>query len=101
VLDAALQAVSERDRRVTTAQLNKLLRESVAKHPPASKPGKWLKFYYATQADTSPPTFIFFCNDPQQIHFSYRRYLENELREVFGFQGTPIRMSFRGREDDR
>jgi GTP-binding protein len=101
VLDAALLAVGERSRRVTTAQLNKLLRDSVAKHPPASKPGKWLKFYYATQADTSPPTFIFFCNDPQQVHFSYRRYLENELREAFGFSGTPIRMSFRGREEDK
>lgn len=100
VLETALQVVEERNRRVTTAQLNKLLREAVAKHPPASKPGKWLKFYYATQVDVAPPTFVFFVNEPTQIHFSYRRYLENQLRETFGFTGTPIRMSFRGREED-
>ena len=70
-------------------------------HPPPSKPGKWVKFYYATQADIAPPTFVFFCSDPVQIHFSYRRYLENQIREVFGFVGTPIRMSFRGRDEGR
>jgi GTP-binding protein len=100
VLETALQVVEERDRRVTTAQINKLLREAVAKHPPASKPGKWLKFFYATQVDVAPPTFVFFVNDPTQLHFSYRRYLENQLRNTFGFTGTPIRMSFRGREED-
>jgi GTP-binding protein len=99
VLETALQVVEERNRRVTTAQLNKLLREAVAKHPPASKPGKWLKFYYATQVDVAPPTFVFFVNDPTQIHFSYRRFLENRLRDSFGFTGTPIRLSFRGREE--
>jgi GTPase len=100
VLETALQVVEERNRRITTAQLNKILREAVSKHPPSSKPGKWLKFYYATQVDVAPPTFVFFVNDPTQIHFSYRRYLENQLRETFGFTGTPIRMSFRGREED-
>jgi GTP-binding protein len=58
-----------------------------------------LKFYYATQVDVAPPTFVFFCNDPKQIHFSYRRYLENEIRDKFHFTGTPIRLSFRSRED--
>jgi GTP-binding protein len=99
VLEMALTTVDERARRIPTAALNKMLKEAVAKHPPASKPGKWLKFYYATQADVSPPTFIFFCNDPAQVHFSYRRFLENQLREQFGFTGNPIRMSFRGREE--
>jgi GTPase len=101
VLETALLVVTEGQKRVSTAALNKVLREAVASHPPASKPGKWLKFYYATQADTAPPTFVFFCNDPVQVHFSYRRYLENKLREEFGFMGTPLRLSFRGREDDR
>lgn len=101
VLETALSVVAERQKRVSTGALNKVLREAVAAHPPASKPGKWLKFYYATQADTAPPTFVFFCNDPKQIHFSYRRYLENQLRDEFGFNGTPLRLSFRGREDDR
>ena len=96
-----LQVVAERQKRVPTAALNKVMREAVAAHPPPSKPGKWLKFYYATQADVAPPTFVFFCNDPVQVHFSYRRYLENRLREEFGFLGTPIRLSFRGREEGR
>lgn len=99
VLETAFHVVEERQKRVSTSTLNKFLREAVGKHPPPSKPGKWIKFFYATQVDVSPPTFVFFCNDPASIHFSYRRYLENELREVGGFMGTPIRMSFRGREE--
>lgn len=101
VLDTALAVVAERHRRVPTAALNKMLKDAVAAHPPPSKPGKWLKFYYATQADVSPPTFILFVNDPAQIHFSYKRFLENKLRDAFGFTGTAIRMSFRGREEGR
>jgi GTP-binding protein len=101
VLDAALAVVAERHKRISTAALNNMLKEAVAAHPPPSKPGKWLKFFYATQADVSPPTIIIFVNDPAQIHFSYRRYLENKLRETFGFMGTAIRLSFRGREEGR
>ncbi|MCC7023604.1 MAG: ribosome biogenesis GTPase Der [Thermomicrobiales bacterium] len=101
VVDTALGVVAERHKRVPTAALNKLIKEAVAAHPPPSKPGKWLKFYYATQADVSPPTFILFVNDPAQIHFSYRRYLENTLREAFGFTGSAIRLSFRGRDEGR
>jgi len=101
VLDAAMAVVAERNKRVPTAALNNMLKEAVAAHPPPSKPGKWLKFYYATQADVSPPTFIIFVNDPTQIHFSYKRFLENQLRDAFGFTGTAIRMSFRGRDDAR
>ncbi len=99
VLETALLVMEERERRISTSALNKLLRDAVASHPPASRPGKWLKFYYATQVDVAPPTFVFFCNDPKQIHFSYRRYLENEIRDKFHFTGTPIRLSFRSRED--
>jgi GTP-binding protein len=101
VLDTALAVVAERHKRVPTAALNKLIKEAVAAHPPPSKPGKWLKFFYATQADVSPPTFILFVNDPAQIHFSYRRYLENTLRDAFGFTGSAIRLSFRGRDEGR
>jgi len=100
VLEMALLVETERRKRVSTSALNKLLREAVAAHAPASKPGKWLKFYYATQADVSPPTFVFFCNDPQNVHFSYKRYLENQIRDQFGFVGNPVRMTFRGREED-
>jgi GTPase len=100
VLEMALLVEAERRKRISTSALNKLLREAVAAHAPASKPGKWLKFYYATQADVSPPTFVFFCNDPQIVHFSYKRYLENQIRDQFGFVGNPVRMAFRGREED-
>jgi GTPase len=100
VLEMALLVETERRKRVSTSALNKLLRDAVARHQPASKPGKWLKFYYATQADVSPPTFVFFCNDPQNVHFSYKRYLENQIRDQFGFVGNPVRMAFRGREED-
>ena len=100
VLEMALLVEAERRKRISTSAINKLMRDSVAKHPPPSKPGKWLKFYYATQADVSPPTFVFFCNDPKSVHFSYQRYLENQIREQFGFVGNPVRMTFRGREED-
>jgi GTPase len=99
VLEMALTVLKEREKRVSTAALNKMLKDAVLKHQPPSRPGKWLKFFYATQADVSPPTFIIFCNDPKQIHFSYRRYIENELREAFGFEGTPLRISFRSRHE--
>lgn len=98
-LELALDVVDERNRRVSTAALNRLLKDAVAKHPPPSKPGKWVRFFYATQADVAPPTFVFFCNEPKMIHFSYRRYIENELREAFGFAGTPLRISFRSRHE--
>lgn len=101
VIEKALEVLEQREKRVSTSALNKLLREAVDKHQPPSRPGKWVKFFYATQADTAPPTFIIFCNDPKQIHFTYRRYLENELREAFGFEGTPLRISFRRRHEER
>lgn len=99
VLETAMEVVRERYRRVSTAALNKVLKEAVAKHPPPSKPGKWVRFFYATQADVAPPTFVFFSNEPKMIHFSYRRYIENEMREAFGFAGTPLRISFRSRHE--
>jgi GTP-binding protein len=99
VVDLALEVVTERKKRIPTAALNKMLREAVANHPPSSKSGKPIKFFYGTQVDIEPPTFVFFCTDPKAIHFSYRRYIENQLRDRFAFTGTPIRISFRGRDD--
>jgi GTP-binding protein len=98
VLPLALKVAKERTKRVSTAQLNKLVKEAVQAHPPASKPGKWVKFYYATQADIKPPTFVFFVNDAEAVHFSYKRYLENQLRGAFGFEGTPVKLVFRTRQ---
>ena len=100
VLDLALEIQGERRKRVPTAALNNIVRQAVAAHR-VSVHGRALKVYYATQAETAPPTFVFFVNDPTLIHFSYRRYLENQLRQAFGFSGTAIRLVFRGRSEER
>ncbi len=97
VLPTALRVQDARMIRIATAELNRILQEAVARHAPPSKAGKRLKFYYATQARVDPPTFVFFVNDPRLVHFSYERYLENRLREHYGFLGTPLRLSFRKR----
>lgn len=97
VLPTALRVQEERLVRIPTAELNRILQEAVARHAPPSKAGKRLKFYYATQAAVDPPTFVFFVNDSRLVHFSYERYLENRLREHYGFLGTPLRLSFRKR----
>jgi GTP-binding protein len=85
-------------RRVPTAALNELLREAVALNPPPSAKGRRLKIYYAVQVGVKPPKIVFFMNDPEIMHFSYARYLENKLREGFGFAGTPISLLWRKRE---
>jgi GTPase len=97
IIETALHVYGERQKRITTGELNRLLREAVMKHPPPARPSSWLKFYYATQIDVAPPRFVFFCNDPKNVHFSYKRYLENEIRDRFTFDGTPIVLHFRGR----
>lgn len=96
-LDVALRVQEARSHRAPTGQLNRILRDAALSHSPPSKRGKRLKIYYATQAGTAPPSFVFFVNDPQLLHFSYRRYLGNKLREAFGFEGSPLRLSFRKR----
>ena len=98
VLDAALKAATERAKRVPTAKLNGVITEALQAHPLSTR-GKVLKVLYATQADVRPPTFVFFVNDPSLVHFSYVRYLENQLRKAFGFEGTGIRLNFRGRQE--
>jgi len=85
-------------RRVTTSELNKVFSEATeAKHAPLAS-GRRVKFYFATQVGIKPPTFVIFTNQPEGIHFSYERYLANRFREAFGFEGTPIRLLFRGRD---
>jgi GTP-binding protein len=96
-LEVALQVQAERMRRISTGALNRLLQEALARNPPKSKGGQIPRFYYATQAEVDPPTFVFFVNDHTLIHFSYERYLENRIREVYGFLGTPLRLVFRSR----
>jgi len=95
ILDMALLVRDQRLERIPTAELNRIVEEAVARHSPPSKWGKRLRFYYATQAQVDPPTIIFFVNDVRLVHFSYRRYLENQIRRHYPFTGTPLRLRFR------
>jgi GTP-binding protein len=97
VLEAALEIAAERRRRIPTSALNAWLRDVTQRRPPPTVRGKQPRFFYATQAQSEPPTFVLFASEAQQIHFSYRRYLENRLREAFGFAGTPLRLVIRER----
>jgi GTP-binding protein len=97
VIPTAARVQEERLIRVPTNELNTLIREAMLKHAPPSRTGRKLKIYYGTQVRVDPPTFLFHVNDTELIHFSYERYLENQLREKYGFLGTPIRLSFRPR----
>ena len=85
--------------RITTGALNSILAEATSRVQPPTDKGRRLKIYYMTQAGTKPPHFVIFCNDARLFHFSYQRYLENQIREVFGLQGTPIRITIRQKGD--
>ena len=85
--------------RITTGALNSVLADATARVQPPTDKGRRLKIYYMTQASTKPPHFVIFCNDARLFHFSYQRYLENQIREVFGLQGTPVRITIRQRGD--
>ena len=97
VLEAAVDIWGERRRRISTGELNRLVAVATERQVPPMVKGRRPKIFYATQAAVAPPTFVFFANDAASVHFSYRRYLENRLREAFGFDGTPIRLIFRDR----
>ena len=86
--------------RVQTSVLNQLVMDAVSINPPPSHKGKQLKIYFMTQADLKPPKFLVFVNDPELMHFSYLRFLENKLRESFGFEGTPLKLVVRGRKEE-
>ncbi len=95
IMPQVVQVNRERQKRLSTAKVNSVIQQAVAAHQPARVKSKQPKVYYATQAEVNPPTFVFFVNDARLIHFTYRRYLENKLRETFGFNGTPIRQVFK------
>lgn len=86
--------------RIQTSVLNELLMDAVSVNPPPAHKGKRLKILFMTQVDIKPPKFIVFVNDPELMHFSYVRFLENKLRESFGFEGTPLKMIVRGRKTE-
>ncbi|MCL4521759.1 MAG: ribosome biogenesis GTPase Der [Firmicutes bacterium] len=97
IWDMVNQAYEAYTQRLTTHRLNQLLQEATHLNPPPTDKGHALKLYYATQVAIRPPHFVFFVNDPELVHFSYERYLENRLRERFNFAGSPITLSFRQR----
>jgi len=97
LLDAVLNISEMRYLRVPTSRLNEVVQEAVRRHNPTVFKGRVMKIYYATQTRVNPPTFVFFVNDPQALHFTYERYLENQLRHAFSFRGTGIRLQFRAR----
>lgn len=97
IFDKSLEVYEQCIKRVSTGLLNKVISEAYALNPPTSFKGKRLKIYYVTQAKTQPPTFVLFVNNEELLKDSYKRYLENKLREAFGFFGTPIRISVRER----
>ena len=86
---------AQNTKRITTGALNSVLADATARVQPPTDKGRRLKIYYMTQASTKPPHFVIFCNDARLFHFSYQRYLENQIREVFGLQGTPVRITIR------
>ena len=97
VLPLALQVQEERLVRMSTSQLNQILQKAQDMHPAPSHAGRQLKIYYATQVRSDPPTFLLYVNHPELAHFSYLRYLENRLRDVYPFLGTPVRLVLRPR----
>ena len=101
ILPLAMSVAEQRTLRIPTSELNRILRDAMVAHPAPSRKGKPLKFLYATQAEIAPPTVIVFVNDKELVHFSYERFLENRIREVYPFLGTPIRLFFRSRGEEQ
>jgi GTPase len=101
VLPTALRVQEERMARITTAMLNRVLRDALDVNPAPSHAGRQLKIYYGAQVRVDPPTFILHVNDPRLLHFTYRRYLENKFREAYGFIGTPIRIVARSHKEKK
>lgn len=99
VLPLALRVQEERLVRLSTSSINKVLIEAQDLQPPPTRAGRQLKIFYGTQVRADPPTFMIYVNDPESLHFTYRRYLENRLREHYGYLGTPIRLVVKGRRE--
>lgn len=100
VLPEAFKVLAARRQRVNTSQLNELVRDIMAIHNPPTHRGQKLKIYYASQPGIEPPQFVFFVNDATAVHFSYKRFIENNIRERFGFEGTSIELTFRSHRDN-
>lgn len=99
MFDIIDMVISNHSMRIETGIVNEILAEAVAMQQPPSDKGKRLKLYYITQVSAKPPTFVIFVNDKKLMHFSYTRYIENKIREAFGFKGTPLRFIIRERKE--
>ncbi len=99
ILPKALEVQEERVARIKTSEFNDVIHEAQDKHHATSSSGRIFSLYYGTQVRSDPPTFLIYCNDPKLAHFSYRRFLENEIRAKYGFIGTPIRLVFKPRRE--
>ena len=99
VTELVKYVAEQQSMRIQTSVLNELIRDAVSVNPPPAHKGKLLKILFMTQADIRPPRFIIFVNDPELMHFSYLRFIENKLRENFGFEGTPLKLIVRGRKE--
>jgi GTP-binding protein len=94
-------AVAEHRKRISTAELNRFFDEVLERHPPPTMHHRAVRLYYITQVSIAPPTFVIMTNTPKDVHFSYQRYVMNQIRKRFGFQGTPLRVRYRGRKRGR
>jgi len=94
---AARRAVAEHRKRIPTAEVNRFFDEVLEHHPPPTMRKKPVRLYYVTQAQVRPPTFVVVVNEPNLVHFSYQRYVVNQIRDRFGFEGTPVRVRYRAR----
>ena len=100
LLDLIIEVEENSNQRITTSKLNEFLEKAINKWQPTHPSGKQVKFFYASQVKTHPPTFVFFCNDSKRITENYKRYLHNRLRDEYGFQGAALKLLFRGRKKD-
>ncbi len=97
LMDALEGAIASREKRVTTGELNRFFEEVIERHPPPTMKNRAVRIFYITQAATRPPTFVVVTNQPRYVHFSYQRYVVNQIRERFGFEGTAIRVKYRAK----
>ena len=100
MFDSIETVIQNNSLRIATGVLNEIMMEATAMHQPPSDKGKRLKLYYITQVAVKPPTFVIFVNDKQLMHYSYTRYIENKIREAFGFAGTSLKFIIRERKGD-
>ncbi|MBW6514367.1 MAG: ribosome biogenesis GTPase Der [Candidatus Syntrophosphaera sp.] len=99
LMETVVKIEEESERRISTSELNRFMEKVVEHRPPTSHSGKHVKIFYITQAAVKPPTFVFFCNQPALVSENYRRFLHNQIREMFGFEGVGIKLIFKGRKE--